>query len=270
MNKRFISTNTLAVFGAAVALVVLIAVLIALEVGGDAGVVAVADIGEVLVVGLAAVVILMTARRLGPTSSVGRPWLLMGLGALSYTVGDIVWTVIEVGLGREVPYPGVPDFFYLLEYPLVAVGVLSAGLAFRGLVDIRRPAIIATVTGLATSAAVYFGLLAPFVLFDPEVALGEKLLSALYPVGDVALMFTTSVFVVAVVASLGGGRLAWPWWAVAAGALLIALADTGYAWLSVYDLYESGSVIDYGWSLGHAFMMLGALISRDLATTRHT
>lgn len=269
MSKRFVSARTWIVFGIAVALVAIIAALIFMQVGGEMGVTATSDIGEILVVGLAAVVMLLAAKRLGFGTQVGRPWLLVGLGALSYTVGDIVWAVIELGMGKEVPYPGLPDAFYLIEYPLVAVGVLSAGFAFRGLVDIKRPAIIAVVTGVVLSGIVYVGLLAPYVLFDPEVALGEKVLSALYPVGDVLFMLVPAVFVVAVVSALGGGRLAWPWWSVAAGAVLIALADTGYAWLSVYDLYASGSFIDYGWSLGHAFMMLGALFASDLAT-RHS
>lgn len=269
MASRYFSRTTWAWFAMAVALVASIALLVTLEVGGEMGVLAIADIGETVVVALAGAITLLTAKRLGPSTSVGRPWLLIGLGALSYAVGDVIWTVIEVGMRAEVPYPGLPDIFYLLEYPLVAFGVLSSGLAYRHLLDIKRPAIIAAGVGLGLSAVVYVGLLAPYVLFDPEIALGEKVLSALYPLGDVLFMLMPAVFVVAVVRSLGGGRLAWPWWAVAAGAVLIALADTGYSWLSVYDLYESGSFIDHGWSLGHAFIMLGALFARDLGT-RHT
>ncbi len=268
MAGSYVSRSTCITFGTAVVLVAVTAVLVSLGVGGEKGVVAIADIGGVLVVGLSAAVILATARRLGPATSVGRPWLLIGLGAMSFMVGDVIWTVIEVGVGAEPPYPGLPDPFYLIEYPLVAFGVLSAGLAFRGLVDVRRPAIIATVVGLAVSAIVYVGLLAPYVLSDPEISTGEKVLSTLYPLADVLLMLTPAIFVVAVVSSLGGGRLAWPWWAVATGAVLLAFADTGYSWLAAADLYDSGSFIDYGWSLGHAFMMLGALFARDLAT-RH-
>jgi hypothetical protein len=95
--------------------------------------------------------------------------------------------------------------------------------------------------------------------------MAEKALSSLYPLADILLMVVPAVFVIGVVSSLGGGRLAWQWWAVALGALVIAISDTGYSWLATYDLYSSGSIIDYGWSLGHAFMMLGGLIARDLA-----
>lgn len=265
MGNRFVSATTWVTFSIALLAVAIIATLIAFEVGGEFGVMAASDIGEVLVVGMTAIVLVLAARRLGASTSVGRPWLLIGVGALCYAVGDIVWSVIELGMKAEVPYPGLPDLFYMLEYPLVAAGVLSAGLAFRGLVDIRRPLAIASVSGLALAAVVYFGLLRPYVLFDPEIGGGEKFLSALYPIADVLLMVAPAIFVIAIVSTLGGGRLAWPWWAVAVGALLIAASDTGYSWLSVYDMYASGSIIDYGWSLGHAFMMLGGLFALDLA-----
>lgn len=259
------SSATWATFFSALLVVAVTVTLIALNVGGEFGTMAASDLGEVIVVGLAAVVLVLTARRLGVRTSVGRPWLLIGLGATAFAIGDSVWSFVELGMQAEVPYPGVPDLFYLLEYPLVAFGIMSAGLAFRGLVDIRRPIAIAAATGVTLSAVVYFGLLRPYVLFDAEIALGEKVLSAVYPLADVLLMITPAVFVIATVRTLGGGRLAWPWWAVALGAVLIAAADTGYSWLSVYDLYQSGSFIDYGWSIGHALIMLGGLFAYDMS-----
>lgn len=266
MSAASVSRYTWSVFGLAVAITVVAALLVTLQVGGETGVVAVSDIHEMIVVGIAAVATLRSAWRLGWRTSVGKPWLYIGLGTASYFVGDTIWTVLEVFLWQEVPYPGLPDVFYLLEYPLIAAGILSAGLAFRGLVPLRRPTIIAVVTGGALAAIVYFGLLVPFVLHEPDVSLGERVFSSLYPLGDVILMVAPAVFMLAVAASLGGGRLAWPWHAVVAGSVLIAISDTGYSWLSTYDLYRSGSFIDYGWSLGHALLMLGALVARDLAS----
>lgn len=265
MGERTVSTYTWTIFGAVLALCAVSFVLITVGVGGDFGAAAISDITELIVVGIAAVAMLRSARRLGFTASIGRPWLLMGLGALCFFAGDVIWTVIEVGMRSDPPYPGLSDIFYLLEYPLVAVGILSAGMAFRGLVPLKRATVIATVTAAALGTVVYFGLLQPYILPDTEMGLGEKILSTLYPLADVFVMIAPAVFVLTVVATLGGGRLAWPWRAVVVGAVFLALADTGYSWLEWAELYRSGSFIDWGWSLGHAFMMLGALIARDLA-----
>ncbi len=265
MTPAIISRRTITVFGAALATLVLVFVFVTLRVGGDLGVVAASDIGETVVVALAALVLFDSARRLGVGTSLGRPWLLVASGAASFAVGDAIWAFIEVGMGQEVPYPGLPDAFYLLEYPLVAMGVLSAGLAFRGLIPLKRPAVLAVALGVVATAGIYVGLLAPAVLTAPDVSAGERLLSALYPLADTWLMVVPAVFVLGVVSMLGGGRLAWPWIAVGVGAVLIAASDIGYSWLATYDLYESGAIVDYGWGLGHAFMMLCALIARDLA-----
>lgn len=222
-----ISRRTVTIFGAALAALVLVFLLVTFRVGGDLGVVAASDVGELAVVALAALVLFDSARRLGVGTSLGRPWLLVAAGAASFAVGDAVWTLIEVGMGQEVPYPGLPDAFYLLEYPLVAIGVLSAGLAFKGLIPLKRPAVLAVILGVVATAGIYVGLLAPAVLSAPDVSAGERVLSALYPLADTWLMVVPAVFVLGVVSMLGGGRLAWPWLAVGVGAVLIAASDLG-------------------------------------------
>jgi hypothetical protein len=260
-----VSRRTLLICGVAIALLALVFILVSLRVGGDAGVIAASDVGETLVVALAAVALFDCARKLGLSTSLGRPWLLIALGAASFAFGDLIWTILEVGLAQEVPYPGLPDVFYLIEYPLAAIGILSAGRAFKGLVPLRRPAVLAALLGIVLTAGVHLFLLVPAVFAAPDLSLGERILSTLYPLADIWCMVVPAVFVVGVVSMLGGGRLARPWYAVGAGAVLIAASDIGYSWLATYDLYSSGAIIDYGWSLGHVFMMAGALIARDMA-----
>lgn len=262
----YASARTVALFGVAVALLGVVALVAALGWGGDAGTAAASNIGETLVASLSAAVIFLSARRMGVRTSVGRPWLLIALGAASFALGDAIWTWIEVFQAREVPYPGVPDLFYLVEYPLVAGGILSAALAFRGLVSLRRPALYAMLLGVILTVGIHQLLLVPTVWGAPDVSAGERFLSTVYPLFDVWFMLVPSVFVLSVMAQLGGGRLAHPWLAVGIGALMFGAADIGYSWLSASDAYASGAVIDYGWGLGHAFFMLGALLARDLAS----
>jgi hypothetical protein len=265
MKPTVPSARTWTFFAAAVGITLVSAALILARVGGDSGVTAVSDVGEAAVIWLAAIMTLWAATKLGLRTSVGRPWLLIGLGVALFAVGDTVWTIIEVGLRQEAPYPGLPDLFYLLEYPLVGVGIVLAGRAYRGLIDLRRPAVLAGVLGTLLTAAMFALLIWPTVLKPEGIPVAEKVVSALYPMGDVLGMFVPAIFVLLVVRQLGNGRLAWPWVAVAAGLAVISFADSGYSYLTAYDLYKSGSIVDYGWSIGHALVMLGALIARDLA-----
>lgn len=267
MPNNKLSLHTIGVFGLGVVVSVVAWVLIRMGVGGEAGAVAISDIAEIFVVGLSTAFILACAIRLGPKTSIGRPWLFIGLGALAFLVGDVIYSYVEVILQQTPPYPGAADVFYLLEYPLVAVGAISAGTAYRGLVPMKRPAIVAILIGLASGAVVYFGLLVK-ILGWADVAFAEKLISSIYPLADVFLLIAPALFVLMVVAALGGGRLAWPWWAVGIGAVILAVTDTAYVWLAAVEKYASGSPVDIGWMMGHVFIMLGALIARDMAATK--
>jgi hypothetical protein len=257
------SGRSWAIFAVLVGIVVVAAVLFTKQVGGESGATAAADIGTALSISLSAAAILWASRRLD-WNAFGRPWLLIGLGTASYALGDITWAIIEVGQHHEVPYPGLPDLFYLLQYPLCAAGIVMAGLAFRKLVPLTMPVILAAITGVASSALVYIGLIAPTVLVADQ-STAEKVLSAAYPLADCLLLLAPAVFVLATVARLGGGKLAWPWWGVAVGALVIAGSDVAYSWMSAMNLYQSGAWVDYGWGVGHALIALGALVALDLS-----
>ncbi|TLM79808.1 MAG: hypothetical protein FDZ75_08675, partial [Actinobacteria bacterium] len=229
MDAKVPSRYTLTLFGIAMAITLAGIVGVAFQVGGEAGVKAIADIQEMVVVWLAAIVILRSSWMLGADSPVGRPWFWIGVGAAMYAIGDTIWTIIEVGMGLEVNYPGIPDIFYLAEYPFFAAGILMAGYAYRELVDIRRPNVLAALVGGILSIGVFAALLWPTVISVSDISRAEKIVSTLYPMGDIILMITPAMFMLFVVAQLGGGRLAWPWWAVASGAGIIALADILYA-----------------------------------------
>lgn len=264
-----VSSRTVVWLVAGLILVVLIASLIAFEVGGEQGTLAIADLGETLLVAASAAVVLSVALSFPKGDSWRVNWLLIGLGMTAFALGDAIWSYQEVVQAIEPPYPGVPDIFYLLEYPLVAFGLLRAGASYRGLVDVRRPMWIAIAVGVIGTVVMWFGLLAPYVI-TPDVPPAEAAVSALYPLADLWLLVVAALFVALVVGRLGRGLLAWPWWAVVAGVLLLAAADSGYAWLQAYDRYVSGSFIDYGWSLGHVMLATGALIAYDIAHPKAT
>lgn len=224
----------------------------------------IADIGSVLVTGFAAAVILLTALRFAKGEPFRRYWLLIGTGAAMYALGDLAWALYELP-GKEVPYPGIPDIFYLAEYGFLAVGLVVAAAGYRKLVDWRGPLAIAVLAAVVSALALWFNLLQPYILFDPEVAAAEKAISVVYPAFDVLFAIAPALFLLMVVSKLGGGRLARPWWAVAVGTLLLGISDSVYAWMQWAGTYQTGSVVDYGWMLAHAAIAVGALLAWDLA-----
>jgi hypothetical protein len=263
VSSFHLSARTWAVIGVGAAAVALMTALLGLHVGGEGGGVWISDIGEPAIVLVSATLVLWAGGVLGGRR-LGLPWLLIGLGVASFGIGDVVWSVIEVGQGREVPYPGAPDIFYVLMYPLIALGLLVVVRSYRQLVDVRRPALQAGVFGVALCALLYFAFLRPYVL-SQDLSAGEAALNAFYPLADVAFALTPAVVVAMIVSRLGGGRLAWPWWAVICGVVAFALGDIGYAYLSARGLYASGSLTDVAWSFAAVAIAVGASIAWDLA-----
>lgn len=259
-----ISPRSWAVLGIGFAAVIVQAALIVMQVGGESGALWASDLGEALVVGASGAFVLWAALSFNPGEPIRRQWIPIGLGVLAFAAGDLVWTYLEAYRGIEVPYPGLPDLFYLLEYPLIAYGLIVAGRAYQGLVPLRKPLMITVTVCAVLSIAVIAGLIVPTIL-PADVTLAEKLLSSAYPLFDIVFSFGPAFFVAFVVRGLGGGRLAWPWQSVVFGVALLGLSDFAYSWLSAFDLYASGSVIDYGWSLGHVFIAFGAALALDLA-----
>lgn len=263
MSRFTLSSRTWAVAGVGLAAVAIMTVLFKLHVGGDPGAMWVSDVGEPLIVLLSAGFVLVSARVLG-FGGLGKPWLLIGLGVLSFGIGDVVWTAIELGQRVEVPYPGPPDVFYVALYPLVGLGLVLAVRNYRGLVDLRRPIIEAAILTAALCVLVYVGFLQPYVLSE-NLPQGQALLTAFYPLADVVFALGPAVAVALVVGRLGGGRLAWPWWAVIVGVVSFAVGDLGYAYLSARGLYTSGSLTDSAWSFAAVAIAVGASLAWDLA-----
>lgn len=72
-----------------------------------------------LVIGASAALILVRAAR---DPKARRAWLAMGLAMASWCLGNTIWSVLY-GAAPRAPYPTVADVFWLLWYPLMAVGL---------------------------------------------------------------------------------------------------------------------------------------------------
>lgn len=261
-GKKY-SRRTWAVLILGVVAAVTVQLLVMAGIGGEFVSTAVSDFGGILIIGTAAGVIIRTALRFGKGEPLRRQWLAIGIGVLFYTLGDVVWTYIELIQRVEVPYPGLPDIMYVALYGFLGYGIVSAAYAYRGLVKIKMPLMISVSVAVVTGAVLYMVLIRD-IIADSSVVLLEKLLDLYYPIADLALLLGPAIFIVLVVAQLGRGSLAAPWRFVMAGMAILAVADTVYQWLEWQGLYAAGSVVDLGWMLGYVLIAVGASIMRDL------
>jgi len=215
-----------------------------------------------------AAVILAVAASIGLRQSVGRQWLLLGLGVAMFAVGDIIWMTFELFLGID-PYPSIADLFYAAEYAFFLAAIILAVRAYSGLVKTRVAIIAGSVVAVAGTALLYVLLLGPYIFPAGVAELGfwGLVVSTLYPVGDIVFMLAPAATLASVVAQLGAGRLARPWWVVVAGALMFAFADSFYAFA---DWAGTGitPAMDMGWIAANLLFAVAALVARNAYRSR--
>ena len=180
-----------------------------------------------------------------------RSFLLLGLGALSWGVGQLAWTVYVLR-GDEIPYPSIADVGYLAAMPLLAAGVLAW--------PRRRRA--------WTSGALFDAMLAATVavLISFELSLEPILQSGIdgaegwvglaYPLGELAI-----------VTVVGGGLLLDGWadrtrlTIVGIGLLALAVADTAFALDAIDESLTAA--FDPGWTLPFVAIGVAAVAPRS-------
>ena len=224
---------------------------IELRIGGDQVTTAVDDIGEAVAAGAAAVSCLVAARR--TTAHLHRAWILLAASAASWCAGEVVWSVYEVGLGVEVPFPSIADIGFLLSIPLAIAGILSFAHTARGTSTGARLWFDRTIVALAL-----FFLGWELGLNQIIEAAGDplaKVIGLAYPVGDI-LIGTVLILAIRRATDETQGRL----FLIFGGLAANALADSAFAYLNANGSYGAvGSVLDAGWVVGYLMIALAAI-----------
>ena len=182
-------------------------------------------------------------------------WRFIGVGCLLWGLGESIWTVYEVVLRDEVPFPSFADVGYLAMLPLMALGLTFLSSQRRQLAHVL-PTLDGIALVLAFSAIVWFFVLRP-TYEESAASVLEKAIGGAYPVGDLVLAY---VLVVAV-RRQWGFREGVVLMLLLAGLLLLIAADVGFAYLTLADAYSSSSPVNLGWPYGFLLMAYAAALS---------
>jgi PAS domain S-box-containing protein len=181
-------------------------------------------------------------------------WTVVGLGVLSWGLGQVVWIYLETFLGEDAPFPSPADIGYLGMVVLTPIGLLILPSAAKALASRSR----SVLDGLMVATSLI--LIASTFVIEPLVAAGQDtqlalFISLAYPLGDVVIV-TIVVYMLAQQrrSGLAFSRLA----LVGAGVVAFAGSDIGYAFLNLVGKYQSGGITDVGWFLGFALILLAA------------
>ena len=208
------------------------------------------NLGETAVALLAA-----TSCALAAAASAGRlraAWGALAVASLSWAAGQMVWDWYELVLDTPVPAVGLADVGYLgfAIVAVVALAIFPSDLSRVGRWRMTLDGLmIACAIGLVSWATVIGAVLRAGG--DSPLALGVWVA---YPASDVALLAVCLV----VWSRSRTHRV--PLSIVAAGLALLAVADSGFTYLTYTSSYAVDGPIDLGW-----FLAFGALALAPLA-----
>ncbi len=220
--------------------------------GGDQATIDVDDIGEGVAAFIAAAsCALAAARNKGRTRFA---WAMLAASATSWGIGEVIWSVYQVGLGVAVPFPSAADAGYLLAVPLAVIGVFAFTASPRRLTTRSEALLAGTIVALSLLFIAWaFGLSKVYETSPATPA--AQFIGLAYPIGDI-IIATVLVLALRRASRTEVGRLV----LLLGGLAFNALADSAFAYLTANGTYGAlGSVLDAGWVVGYLMIALAPM-----------
>ena len=197
-------------------------------------------------------------------------WAGLGLGFLSWALADTVWSVYDLILRQDIPYPSLADLFWAVGYVFFFIA-LAARLQNLPIKPNKGQILILLGMSIFWVAMTAIFVLQPIIgYFDPQ-RLWEGVLNIFFPVADAAVAVMCTILLILL--GLGRFSLSWRW--IFAGMFLMTASDLIYSYATWHELYfPEGQVnlisafIDVTYIAAYLVAGLGAFIYMDIATTK--
>src|SRR5215218_7831391 len=203
----------------------------------------------------------------GPTVTGGQRWapVLLGMGIVSWVLGQAIFTYYEWALRQPPPLPSLADVGYLSVQPFLLLGILLLPALPVPVASRTRLALDGLMIMTAAVTFSWYFVLGPVMRQGTETVLA-KVVATAYPLADIVL-----IACLVILASRPEEQTLRP--AVrllALGLTLIVVADSNFAYWSLHDAYATGTLPDVGWSLGYMLVALGAFAARPAPSEEET
>jgi HAMP domain-containing protein len=202
-----------------------------------------------------------------PAAMRGRRWapVLLGMGILSYVLGQMGFTYYDLVLRQAPPFPSLADVGYLIEYPFFLLGILL--LPARPIPVASRARIALDGLMIMTAAVTFswYFILGPVIQQATETALA-KVVATAYPLADIVLI--ACLVILALRPGAHALRRAVYLLALALGFYVVM--DSIYAYQTLNETYVTGTLFDVGWPVAYMLIGLGAFAVRLAPTTETT
>jgi len=186
--------------------------------------------------------------------NIRRAWSVIAFAQALYTIGDIIWFVLEVGL-HESPFPSLADGPYLAFFPIFALGIFllpKVPLTYSEKLKILLD------TGIVMIASIilfWVLLIAPTIESNAQADTLTLTLSVAYPVADLLLLFALIELLLRRIRSVSSIPILL---LVASVAFMIA-TDFVFMSQSLQGTYVSGGLLDTGWIIAYTLTGLAGI-----------
>jgi len=245
-----------AIFAALVA--VLFVAWMALEIGGSQTTTAINDVAQCAAALTAGVACLVASSR--ETCGYGRAWhkkfrrawRLLAIAAIFWAAGEATSSYMELVQQQPVPFPSVADAGYLASVPLLVGAVLAFPSAPVRLTAWLRTLLDALIIAASLLVVSWVTVLGP--RWEAEApSLFARVVGLAYPVADIVI--ATIAFSLL---TRTRGRDPASMTLLAAALLCLAVADSGFLYLTSTGTYQPGNLVDLGWLVGWLLVMVMA------------
>src|SRR2546422_5895030 len=194
------------------------------------------NLGETLAAFIAAAVCAVAARRHQQRTRIA--WALIGASALSWGVGQAIWSYYELVKGQQTPFPSFADLGFLGAVPLAVAGVL-----FFPWVPSRATSLLRTILDALLTAGSLFIISWATVLGTVyrtgSGGLIAQLIGLAYPAGDIVIGT-----IVLILASRAPKENRLPFILLARGLVHTLLAHSAFAYLTTTNTYGSRRITE--------------------------
>ncbi len=177
-------------------------------------------------------------------------WLALGLGILSWSLGEIYYSVVLADDAYP-PYPSLSDAFSLAFYPASYVALMLMVKEHVG--EHRKSLWIDGLVAALAAAATSVALLLESVLRSTGGSAATVATDLAYPLGDVILLAT-----VVGAFSVAGWRPGRAWACIGAGLITVAVADAIFLRQAAGGTYVEGTLLDSLWPAAALLLGLAA------------
>jgi hypothetical protein len=199
-------------------------------------------------------------------------WSNMIVGWVCWAIAEILWAVFAI-VGQEVPYPSWADFFWLVGYIPMGIGLFAR---VRSLPVKPTPGQQAVIWAISLGTIVFTAIfvLLPIIQNNDPQRLLESILNLIYPFFDLFLL----IIVLYLFFSYEQGAYGFGWRFLLIGFILHSISNLVFSYASSSDLYLPNSQatwistlgVDVPYNLSYIFWLVGIYMLRILLSEHRT